>query len=64
MQYLFTNQMVLGVFVDQFKNAYLQVYSRTLGPDLTFKIWWIQFYFENIGDTDNKINNETIKMNL
>ena len=42
--------MALGVFVDQLKNAYLQVHSSTLGPDMTFNIWWIQFYFENIGE--------------
>ena len=42
--------MAMGVFVDQLKNAYLQVHSRTLGPDMTFTIWWIQFYFENIGE--------------
>ena len=41
--------MVLGVFVDQLKNAYLQVQSRSLGPEMTFNIWWTQFYFENIG---------------
>ena len=41
--------MVLGVFIDRPKNAYLQVHSSRLGPDMTFNIWWIQFYFENIG---------------
>ena len=50
LQYLFSNLMAMGVFVDQLKNAYLQVHSRTLGPDMTFTIWWIQFYFENIGE--------------
>ena len=37
------------MFIDQLKNAYLQVHSSRLGPDMTFNIWWIQFYFENIG---------------
>ena len=50
LQYLFTNLMVLGVFVDQLKNAFLQVHSKSLGQDMTFNIWWIQFYFENIGE--------------
>ena len=41
LQYLFTNLVVLGVFIDQLKNAYLQ--------DMTFNIWWMQFHLENIG---------------
>ena len=48
--------MVLGVFVDQLKNAYLQVQSRSLGPEMTFNIWWIQFYFENIGEILRQMN--------
>ena len=40
----------MSVFIDQIKNWILEAYHQQLGPDLTFIIWWLSFYFENIGN--------------
>ena len=48
-QCLYTNSVVLGVFIDQIKNWILEAYHQELGQDMTFIIWWLSFYFENIG---------------
>ena len=48
-QYIWTNSVVLAVFVDQIKNWLLQAYHQDLGPELTFKLWWFSFYLENLG---------------
>ena len=50
-QYIWTNSVVLAVFVDQIKNWVLQAYHKDLGPELTFKLWWFSFYLENLGIT-------------
>ena len=42
--------MAVSVFLDQIKNWILEAYHQQLGPDMTFIIWWLSFYFENIGN--------------
>ena len=49
-QCLYTNSVVMSVFIDQIKNWILEAYHQQLGPDMTFIIWWLSFYFENIGN--------------
>ena len=48
LQFSFTIIMTLFIFIDHLKNLYLQENSEDLGPEKSFKIWWHQFYFENI----------------
>ena len=48
-QCLYTNSVVISVFIDQIKNWVLEAYHQQLGQDMTFIIWWLSFYFENIG---------------
>ena len=48
-QYIYCNSHAFGVLIDQIKNWILEAYHQQLGEDLTFIIWWLSFYFENIG---------------
>ena len=48
-QCLYANSVALGVFIDQIKNWILEAYHQQLGKDMTFIIWWLSFYLENIG---------------
>ena len=57
-QYIYCNSHAFGVLIDQIKNWILEAYHQQLGEDLTFIIWWLSFYFENIGiyvDIYNKL---------
>ena len=49
LQFLFCNIFILNALLDQGKNAILQIYYEQLGLDYVFNIWWIVFWFENIG---------------
>ena len=49
-QYFYINSVGFGVFIDQIKNWILEAYHQQLGQDMTFIIWWLSFYFENIGN--------------
>ena len=40
--------MIFFIFIDHLKNLYLQLNAEDLGLEKSFKIWWHQFYFENI----------------
>ena len=48
-QYIYCNSHAFGVLIDQIKNWILEAYHQQLGEDLTFIIWWLSFYIENIG---------------
>ena len=49
LQFLFCNICILNAILDQVKNALLHIYYEQLGLDYVFNIWWVVFWFENIG---------------
>ena len=49
LQSLFVNLMIIEVILDQVKNILIQNYYEQLGLENVFFLWWLSFYFENIG---------------
>ena len=47
--FIFCNLFIYRLFLDQGLNLFIQTYYKELGSENAFTIWWIFFYFENVG---------------
>ena len=56
LEFFFCNLVIWNAALDQGKNALLRIYYEQLGLENVFNIWWIVFWFENIGKIMYKIN--------
>ena len=56
LEFFFCNLVIWNGALDQGKNALLRIYYEQLGLENVFNIWWIVFWFENIGKIMYKIN--------
>ena len=51
LQFIICNLFILRLFLDQGLNIFIQTYYNEIGKENAFNIWWLGFYFEDIGTT-------------
>ena len=47
--FLLVNMIGLNIVMDHIKNLLIEIFYDNLGKDLSFKIWWTSFVFDNLG---------------